>query len=80
MDDSCFACFSGMCMDHEGGWDEPERPAGCLPSCVIEKRLYANCATEQVHHKSGCPNRGKPTRGLAKAQQTLFGTAEVRNG
>jgi len=56
MDDSCFACFSGMCMDHEGGFDEPERPPGCPPSCLIEYRLYADRATKSITHKPGCPN------------------------
>lgn len=56
MDDSCFACFSGMCMDHEGGYDEPERPASCLPSCLIEQRLYANMATVKITHKPDCPS------------------------
>lgn len=60
MDDGCFACFSGMCMDHGGGWDEPERPEGCLPSCILEQRLYANMATVQVHHKPGCKNLEVP--------------------
>jgi hypothetical protein len=60
VNDDCFACFSGMCMDHEGGWDEPERPAGCLPTCIIETRLYADRSTIQVHHKPGCKNLGEP--------------------
>jgi hypothetical protein len=63
MDDSCFACFSGMCMDHEGGYDEPERPAGCLPSCLIEQRLYENMATVRIHHKPGCPQYEQDNNG-----------------
>ena len=55
MDDSCFACFSGMCTGHEGGWEEPERPADCLPSCIIEQRLCENMATVQLRHRPGCP-------------------------